>query len=214
MKHGLSITFTALRLLTLALACAVLPAQADEYGDVSQMVRNGKLAEAMVRADTYLAAKPRDPQMRFVKGVIQRNMGKNAEAISTFTKLNEDYPELSEPYNNLAVIYAGQGQLDKARAALEMAIRTNPDYATAHENLGDVYARLASRAYGKALQLDSANASLLPKMALIHELLDSSSKGVRASAVAAPSSAPAAPSTAPAAPSTAPAASKPGATAR
>ena len=116
-------------------------------------------------------------------------------------------PELSEPYNNLAVIYAGQGQLDKARAALEMAIRTNPDYATAHENLGDVYARLASRAYGKALQLDSANASLLPKMALIHELLDSSSKGVRASAVAAPSSAPAAPSTAPAA-------SKPGATAR
>jgi len=162
--------FTTLRLLALAAACATAAAHADEYGDVSQLLRSGKLTEAMTKADAHLGAKPNDPQMRFLKGVIQRNSGKQAEAITTFTKLTEDYPELPEPYNNLAVLYAGQNQFDKARSALEMAIRTNPGYATAHENLGDVYARLASQAYNKALQLDSANATVPPKLVLIREV--------------------------------------------
>ena len=170
MKHTRSPIFSALQLLTLVLACASLPAHADDYDEVSQLVRAGKNTEAAIKADSYLAGKPRDPQMRFLKGVIQRNSGKQAEAIATFTKLTEDYPELPEPYNNLAVLYAGQSQFDKARAALEMAIRTNPSYATAHENLGDIYARLASQAYNKALQLDGANAAVPPKLALIKEV--------------------------------------------
>ena len=145
-------------------------AHADEYTDVSQLVRSGKLAEALTKADQYLAIKPRDPQMRFLKGVIQRDSGKTTDAIATFTRLTEDFPELPEPYNNLAVLYAGQSQFDKARTALEMAIRTNPSYATAHENLGDVYAKLASQAYNKALQLDASNAGVPPKLALIREL--------------------------------------------
>ncbi len=177
MKHPRSILFTTLRLLTLAVACAAPAVYADEYGDVSQLLRSGKLSEAMVKADTFLNTKPTDPQMRFLKGVIQRNLGKQTEAIATFTKLTEDYPELPEPYNNLAVLYAGQNQYDKARAALEMAIRTNPSYATAHENLGDVYARLASQAYNKALQLDGANVAVPPKLALIRELFSPNNKG-------------------------------------
>jgi tetratricopeptide (TPR) repeat protein len=108
--------------------------------------------------------------MRFLKGVIQRDSGKATDAIATFTRLTEDFPELPEPYNNLAVLYAGQSQFDKARTALEMAIRTNPSYATAHENLGDVYAKLASQAYNKALQLDASNSGVPPKLALIREL--------------------------------------------
>lgn len=145
-------------------------AHADEYSDVSQLVRGGKLAEALTKADQHLVSKPRDPQMRFLKGVIQRDSGKTADAIATFTRLTEDFPELPEPYNNLAVLYAGQSQFDKARTALEMAIRTNPSYATAHENLGDVYAKLASQAYNKALQLDASNAAVPPKLALIRDL--------------------------------------------
>jgi Flp pilus assembly protein TadD len=171
MTHTRSPLFSALQLLTLVVACASLPAQANDYDDVSQLVRANKLTEATVKVDRYLASKPGDPQMRFLKGVIQGNAGQQAEALVTFTKLTEDYPELPEPYNNLAVLYAGQNQFDKARAALEMAIRTNPNYATAHENLGDIYARLASQAYDKALQLDSANAALPPKLALIEEVL-------------------------------------------
>lgn len=192
MKHARSPIFAALRVLTLVAACVGASAHADEYGDVSQLLRTGKFSEALIKADSYLASKPRDPQMRFLKGVIQRNSGKQADAIVTFTKLTEDYPELPEPYNNLAVLYAGQNQFDKARAALEMAIRTNPSYATAHENLGDVYARLASEAYNKALQLDGANPAVQPKLALIRELFKPNIK----SSPAAPTPAPA-PSSAP-----------------
>ena len=160
-----------MRLLALAAAmCAATAVQADEYDDVNQLLRSGRHAEALNKADQHLAAKPRDPQMRFLKGVVQTEAGRTSEAIATFTKLTEDYPELPEPYNNLAVLHAGTGQFDKARAALEMAIRTNPSYATAHENLGDVYAKLASQAYSKALQLDAGNTAVQPKLALIRDL--------------------------------------------
>ncbi|MBC7618810.1 MAG: tetratricopeptide repeat protein [Candidatus Saccharibacteria bacterium] len=170
MKHVSSYVIQSLRAITLAATFAASMAYADEYSDVSQLVRSGKLADALTKADQYLVAKPRDPQMRFLKGVIQRDSGKTADAIATFARLTEDYPELPEPYNNLAVLYAGQSQFDKARTALEMAIRTNPSYATAHENLGDVYAKLASLAYSKALQLDNENQAVAPKLALIREL--------------------------------------------
>ena len=163
MKHARVLVFSSLRVIAVLVGMACMPAHADDYSDVSQLVRVGKLPEALSRADKFLATQPKDPQMRFIKGVIQRDSGKTAEAIATFTKLTEDYPELPEPYNNLAVMYAGQSQFDKARAALEMAIRTNPSYATAHENLGDIYAKLASQAYNKALQLDSNNQAVVPK---------------------------------------------------
>ncbi len=187
MKPYHSVFFSSIRLLALVLSCIALPIQADEAADVSQLLRAGKLGEAMTKADAYLSTKPNDPQMRFLKGVIQRSSGKQPEAIATFTKLTEDYPELPEPYNNLAVLYAGQGQYDKARLALEMAIRTNPSYATAHENLGDVYARLASQAYNKALQLDGANTAVPPKLAQINELFSATNKGQRPVAPAASS---------------------------
>lgn len=178
-------------LLSLRIMAAVgllygMSAYADEYADVSQLVRNGKLTEALGRADQYLAAQPKDPQMRFIKGVIQRDSGKTADAIATFTRLTEDYPELPEPYNNLAVLYAGQSQFDKARGALEMAIRTNPSYATAHENLGDIYAKLASQAYNKALQLDGANPAVPPKLALIREIFSTTKTQKPAAAAPAP----------------------------
>ena len=212
MKLDHSVIFTSIRMLTLVAACAIMPVHADESADVSQLLRTGKLVEAMTKAEAFLAAKPNDPQMRFLKGVIQRSSGKQAEAIATFTKLTEDYPELPEPYNNLAVLFAGQGQFDKARAAHEMAIPTNPSYSTAHETLGDVYARLASQAYNKALQLDGANAAVPPKLALIRELFSPGNKGQRPSvtvAAAASAAAAAAPkpvastTTAPAAPTVA-----------
>jgi len=216
MKFDHSVIFASIRLLTLIAACVLMPVHADESADVSQLLRTGKLVEAMTKADAFLAGKPNDPQMRFLKGVIQRSSGKQAEAIATFTKLTEDYPELPEPYNNLAVLYAGQGQFDKARAALEMAIRTNPSYSTAHENLGDVYARLASQAYNKALQLDGANAAVPPKLALIRELFSPGNKGQRPSvtvAAAASAAAAAAPkpvaSTTAAAPAAQPVAATP-----
>jgi tetratricopeptide (TPR) repeat protein len=173
-----------------------------DYAEVNRLMRAGQFGEAIVKADQFLAGKPKDPQMRFLKGVILTEQGKPQDAITQFTKLIEDYPELPEPYNNLAVLQAGQGQFDKARAALEMAIRTNPSYATAHENLGDVYAKLASQAYSKALQLDSGNTGIQPKLGLIRDLfapnLRAKTNGAPVTVAAAPTPAPAAKPAAPA----------------
>ena len=93
-----------------------------------------------------------------------------------FLKLTEDFPELPEPYNNLAVLYAQNKQYEKARAALQMALRDHPEYAVAHENLGDVYAKLASQSYDKAVQLNAANAAARAKSSAIQNLLDTPAK--------------------------------------
>ncbi len=171
-----SMRMGSLMLLTLLTSLAPLTAHADDYSDVNFLISAKQFPQALTKADSYLAGKPRDPQMRFLKGVIQGETAKTGDAIDTFTQITLDYPELPEPYNNLAVLYAGQSQFDKARATLEMAIRLNPSYATAHENLGDIYARLASQSYSRALQLDAGNASLRPKLALISQLLTPAAK--------------------------------------
>ena len=166
------------------LACALWTSavHADDYTEVNRLMKAGQPAEALSKADQYLNSKPRDPQMRFLKGVILAETGKASEAIQTFVKLTEDYPELPEPYNNLAVLYASQSQFEKARVALEMAIRTNPSYATAHENLGDVYAKLASQSYSKALQLDGSNTGVPTKLALIRNLFAPDTRAIKTTA--------------------------------
>ncbi|WP_077561604.1 tetratricopeptide repeat protein [Polaromonas sp. C04] len=196
MKHIPRALSQVLRLVILATILGAPSAYADDYADVNQLARSGKQTEALAKADAYLATNPRDPQMRFIKGVILTDAGKTDDAIATFTKLTQDYPELPEPYNNLAVLYAAQSQFDKARAALEMAVRTNPSYAIAYENLGDVYARLAAQSYARAVQLDaSTSASVTPKLTLIRSMFAGSAKGQKAAA-ASPAAAASAPATA------------------
>jgi tetratricopeptide (TPR) repeat protein len=182
----LSTPLSLMRLSALTLALFTASVWANDMDEINVLLKSGKQAQALVKVEQSLASKPRDPQLRFLKGVLQTEMGKPQDAIGTFTKLTEEYPELPEPYNNLAVLYASNGQFDKARAALEMAIRTNPSYSTAHENLGDIYANLASQAYSKALQLGGASSTLQPKLTLIRELFTPSGKGVNPSAAAKP----------------------------
>ncbi|HTS51776.1 MAG TPA: tetratricopeptide repeat protein [Burkholderiales bacterium] len=155
---------------------------ADDYQDAARLFKDGKRADALDRVNAFLTQHPKDARARFLKGVILTEQGKTEDAIKVFTELTQDYPELPEPYNNLAVLYAGQGDYQKARKALEMAIRTHPSYAIAHENLGDIYATLASQAYDKALQLDSSNATARKKLALIKELVPTNSAAILARA--------------------------------
>lgn len=163
------------------------PGHADAYDDASRLFRQGNQSAALENIEVAIKANPRDARARFLKGLILTELNKPNDAIAVFNALTVDYPELPEPYNNLAVLYAAQGQYDKARGALEMAIRTHPSYAVAHENLGDVYAKMASQAYDKALQLDRANAAAQTKLALIKELFSSAvvpGKGTDAPAAA------------------------------
>ncbi|HYH41484.1 MAG TPA: tetratricopeptide repeat protein [Burkholderiales bacterium] len=143
--------------------------------DANQLFRQGQFDRAMDRVNGYLAQRPKDARGRFLKGLILTEQNKPGEAIKVFTDLSQDFPELPEPYNNLAVLYASQGAYDKARNSLEMAIRTHPSYATAHENLGDIYAKMASQAYDKALQLDRSNQAAAGKLNLIKDLFSQTS---------------------------------------
>ncbi len=161
------------------LLLASFAAYADENEEVAKLYKQGSLAKALEQAEAYLATKPKDPQMRFQKGLILTEQNKIADATKVFSSLSEDYPDLPEPYNNLAVLYASQGQYDKAKSALEAAIRTHPSYSTAHENLGDIYAKMASQAYGKAFQLDKGNAAAQTKLAMIKDLFSGRSKEIQ-----------------------------------
>ena len=165
---------TLSRVLPVALLVAWLPAAATaatpSVQDVSQTFRQGNNAAALDKVNAFLSANPKDAQGRFLKGLILTELNRQTEAIKVFTELTDDYPELPEPYNNLAVLYAAQAQYERAKNSLEMAIRTHPSYATAHENLGDIYAKMASQSYDKALQLDKSNTSALTKLAMIRDL--------------------------------------------
>lgn len=189
-----------LALLALCLSVAVpVLAQTDELQEAQQLLKQGQTDRALERVDQYLKSRPKDARGRFLRGILLAEQNKPNDAIRVFTELTQDYPELPEPYNNLAVLHASQGQYDKARNALEMAIRTHPSYATAHENLGDIYAKMASQAYDKALQLDKGNKAAQTKLNLIKDLFT----GTRPSTVALARVEPAAKSAA------APAASRP-----
>jgi tetratricopeptide (TPR) repeat protein len=152
------------------LLCTSPVAHADEMADANLLFKQGQRSQALEKVDNYLASKPKDAQARFLKGLILTEQGKTADAIKIFSALTDDYPDLPEPYNNLAVLYAGQGKYDKAKQLLEKAISTHPSYATAHENLGDIYAKMASQAYDRALQLDHSNTATQTKLAMIQNL--------------------------------------------
>jgi len=173
-------------------ASAPAGATAAEVADIQRLIKSGQNTLALQMIDTALAKNPKDPAMRFRRGVTLSMLDRKAEALAVFQKLVEDYPDMPSPYNNMAVIYGSQGDYDKARGALEKAIRTNPAYATAYQNLGDVYAQLASQAYSKALQLDKTDATVPPKLALLRELT-TTPPGATTVAAATPAAAPPAP---------------------
>jgi tetratricopeptide (TPR) repeat protein len=172
----------ALAAAWIAIAASAVAAPADDLRDAQKLYSQGKLQPALEKVDAFLKAQPKDPQGRFLKGLVLTEQKKTQEAIQVFTGLTEDYPELPEPYNNLAVLYASQGNYEKAKSALELAIHTHPAYATAHENLGDIYAELASRAYDRALQLDKNNTSAQVKLAMVKDLFSAQKVASRAQA--------------------------------
>ena len=175
---------TAGMICALAFTVGSAWAQPSPTAEVAKLLEQGKLSEAAQRAQNHLKQNANDVQMRFLQGVIATEQRKYDQAIQIFTALTQDYPGLPEPYNNLAVVYAAKGEERKAAQVLEQAIRTNPSYATAHENLGDLYARMASDAYAKALQLDGSGKAMQPKLSLIKQIFPAAAPIATAKATA------------------------------
>jgi tetratricopeptide (TPR) repeat protein len=165
LNHCRAAALAALLLVAPGLALAAGAAE-----EAQALMSQGNYAEALHKLDQQLAKNPQDAESRFTRGLVLVKLNRSEEAIKAFADLTRDYPQLPEPYNNLAVLYAQQGDYEKARDALEAALATHPSYATAHENLGDIYAALAGAAYNRALMLDQQNQGVRRKLALINQL--------------------------------------------
>lgn len=141
-----------LLLTTLALlsALAATPAHANDLASAQRLWLAGQKSQSVDMVEQALAQTPDDLQLRFALGVMRMDLGDRAKAQAIFTRLTQDFPDLADPFNNLAVLHAAAGDLDAAKAALEQALRLQPEHAQAQENLGDVLVRLALRAYQRA----------------------------------------------------------------
>jgi Flp pilus assembly protein TadD len=117
--------------------------------EAGQLERQGRYPEALAKVEAVITAEPDQARPRFLKGVILMDMNRLNEAVTQFEKLRDDFPEIAETYNNLAVLYMRQGRVVQARNTLEIAVQAHPEYATAHENLGDIYARMAADQYAQ-----------------------------------------------------------------
>ena len=122
--------------------------------DALTLIGQERYAEAQEVLDELLEQEPGAPGARLLLGVLQAREGKFIAAIRIFEDLRSDHPDMFEVHNNLAVLYAGLGRLDDAREALVAALELRPDHVV-YDNLGDVYMRLAQRAYARAQEVRS-----------------------------------------------------------
>ena len=152
------------------MSASALWASSPGVDEAQALMNQGQFEQALDRLDRHLSSAPQDAEARFTRGLVLVRLNRNDDAAKTFTGLTRDYPQLPEPYNNLAVIYAQQGEYDKAREALEAALATHPSYPVAHENLGDIYAALSAAAYTRALSLDPNSPSVRAKLNLVNQL--------------------------------------------
>lgn len=171
MLHSLSIRSAVAAVAALLCSATVLSAEPPDVSrEIERIFRAGDRSLAFQRVDQAITAQPDNARLRFLRGVMLSESQREAEATAVFERLTQDYPDLPEPYNNLAVLHAARGQLDSARELLETALRNDPAYLAARENLGDVFVRLALRAYEAAGSGSRIDPALQRKLRLVREL--------------------------------------------
>ena len=167
--------------LMLGLALGTLPnsaalaqtskATADDTPQIDASIAGQDWRNALNELDARIAAKPHDAQAKFKRGTVLARLGRDDDAIAQFVELTQSYPELPEPYNNLAALYAKHGRYDEARAALETAVKASPGYGLAYENLGDLYLRLAAESYKRAQSLGHTSGATAQRLADIQRIV-------------------------------------------
>jgi tetratricopeptide (TPR) repeat protein len=134
------------------------------HNDVRKLLRQAKYPQALLLVNKGLVNNPRDPQMRFWQGFIFEQLGQSDMGQQVYLGLTQDYPELAEPHNNLGVLYAAKGDYPNAKASLDAALRANPNYAAAHENMGDLLVNMARQSYERSLAIDAKQRGLTQKI--------------------------------------------------
>ncbi len=150
----------------------VVSAQSPSFTQIRELAAQTRYVEAHQQLELYLESNPVDEQARLLNGVLLTRLNRVNEAIKVFEQLAKDNPQLPEPHNNLAVLFAAQGRFEDARRSLLEAIELQPNYDTARENLGDIYARLADIEYRKAHEINKENTRTQRKADTISALFE------------------------------------------
>ncbi|MFX1803308.1 tetratricopeptide repeat protein [Paraburkholderia sp. A1BS-2L] len=166
-------------------AHAAPPATADGTPGADAAIAQRNWAAALTELDARIKSNPRDVQAKFKRATILARLGRDNDAIEAFTELTQAYPELPEPYNNLATLYAKHGRYEEARVALESATKANPSYSLAWENLGDLYLRMADASYRHASSLGHTSGATLQRLTDIEKIVNPPAAKQRARAAAA-----------------------------
>ncbi len=146
-------------------------ATTDGTPDVDASISGRNWTQALAQLDARIASNPRDAQALFKRGTVLARLNRDDDAIQQFVALTQTYPELPEPYNNLAALYAKHGRYDEARAALVTATQANPNYGLAYENLGDLYLRLAAESYKRAQSLGRTSGTTAQRLADLQKIV-------------------------------------------
>ena len=136
------------------LLCLLLPPPllaAVSLQELRQLLANQQYAAAARGGEELLRHNGRHAEVRFLTAYAYQMAAQRDQAIALYQSLIEDNPDLPEPRNNLAMIYLEDGDYDRASQLLVEAIKTHPSYATAYENLSQIYKGIASEAYRRAV---------------------------------------------------------------
>jgi tetratricopeptide (TPR) repeat protein len=147
---------------------------------IEGLIRADRLPEALaevekrLKVETNRATPGTDVQLMFMQARLFTELNRLTEAETIYQRMTMRFPELPEPWNNLAALYVRRNELDQARRALEQAIMINPQYAVAQANLGDVQMSLALRAYQRAAA--AGVPGLTPKIRSVKTLIEGPTK--------------------------------------
>ncbi|MBY4898761.1 tetratricopeptide repeat protein [Cupriavidus sp. AU9028] len=169
------------------------PSAQPGMAEAEQAAVQRRYDEAIQRYDKVIAENPRNVQARFQRAWALAQAGRDDDAVRAFTELAQDYPELPETHNNLALLYARQGDLKRAEAELLLAVQARPGFAIGFSNLGDVYRRLAEQSYAQALKLNPGDARASRGLAAVRDTASATAKpapAAQAPAAAKPQPAP------------------------
>jgi Flp pilus assembly protein TadD len=161
--------------LTLAAGLGAAPAvpasRPEDHAAIRALLAGGDAAQALEQVDRVLAAQPRDAQLQFLRGVALMDLRRDEDSLAQFERTSQEFPELPDPLNNIALLRVRAGQLEQARQALEVALRNDPGHRTARANLGLVHLMLAAQAWQQLAASGPIDASLARRLEGVRALL-------------------------------------------
>ena len=134
------------------------------YAQAQSMAENGNPRGALKQLETRLSTRPDDSRAAYLKGLVLMQLGRSEEAERWYKMMQANFPDLPQPGNALAVIYAGRGDLPAAEAALRALLEKHPDHTSARVNLARLYIQMAQAEYEKALKDTPDNAMIARKL--------------------------------------------------